>query len=102
MGNSIEFGDLKDGIRTGARGCSNATRGVFGGGYNPTPYASDLDYVTIASTGNSQDFGNLSMGNRYGSSCSSLTRGIFFIGESTSPTPGQRQDIDYVLSLIHI
>ena len=96
MGNSIEFGDLKDGIRTGARGCSNATRGVFGGGYNPTPYASDLDYVTIASTGNSQDFGNLSMGNRYGSSCSSLTRGIFFIGESTSPTPGQRQEIDYV------
>ena len=96
MGNSIDFGDLKDGIRTGARGCSNATRGVFGGGYNPTPYASDLDYVTIASTGNSQDFGNLSMGNRYGSSCSSLTRGIFFIGESTSPTPGNRQNIDYV------
>ena len=96
MGNSIDFGDLKDGVRTGARGCSNATRGVFGGGYNPTPYASDLDYVTIASTGNSQDFGNLSMGNRYGSSCSSLTRGIFFIGESTSPTPGNRQNIDYV------
>ena len=96
MGNSIDFGDLKDGVRTGARGCSNATRGVFGGGYNPTPYASDLDYVTIASTGNSLDFGNLSMGNRYGSSCSSLTRGIFFIGESTSPTPGNRQNIDYV------
>ena len=32
MGNSIDFGDLKDGVRTGARGCSNATRGVFGGG----------------------------------------------------------------------
>ena len=96
MGNSIDFGDLKDGVRTGARGCSNATRGVFGGGYNPVPYASDLDYVTIASTGNSQDFGNLSMGNRYGSSCSSLTRGIFFIGDSTAPTAGNRQEIDYV------
>ena len=68
---------------------------VFGGGYNP-PHKFVNFYVTIASTGNSQDFGNLSMGKgRYGSSCSSFNPWNIFYGESTSPTPGI-QNIDYV------
>ena len=46
-------------------GVASATRGIFGGGYFPSPAATrdTLDYVTIASTGNATDFGNLTAAN---------------------------------------
>ena len=44
---------------------SNATRGIYGGGYEHSP-ASDvtnnLYYITIASTGNAIDFGDVTSG----------------------------------------
>ena len=48
------------------------------GGYNSPVVQSDtIDFVTIASTGNAQDFGDLSAGERGGSSgCASSTRGV--------------------------
>ena len=48
-------------------GASNSTRGLFAGG-QPTSPNSDanstnvIDFVTIASTGNAQDFGDLTQG----------------------------------------
>ena len=80
LGDSIDFGD-DVGTRAGGRGFSNAIRGVFGGGFNPTPYASDINYLTIASKGNAVSFGSLSAGSRYGSAECSSTRGIFNIGD---------------------
>ena len=81
LGNAQDFGD-DTGVRSGGRGFSNTTRGVFGGGYNPTPYSDEINYLTIASTGNAVEFGSLSSGSRYGSAECSVTRGIFNIGES--------------------
>ena len=43
--------------RYSASAVSNSTRAVFGGG--ESPYKNDLDYVTIASTGDAADFGDL-------------------------------------------
>ena len=56
---------------------ASRTRGVFGGGATPTN-KDTIDFVTIASTGNATDFGNLLLQLllRYGG-VSNSTRGIF-------------------------
>ena len=51
--------------------------------------------LTIASEGNSLDFGNLTVGRYYVSSCSSSTRGVW-MGGTTQPSPGNVDTIDYV------
>ncbi len=92
-GNATDFGNLTDGRRN-VGGVSSPTRAVFAGGRDNTP-ASDtekniLDYVTIASTGNATDFGDLTVArSRFGSVCSS-TRGVFAGGD-----PGVNV-IDYI------
>ena len=58
------------------------TRGVFGGG---TPTNRDeIEYITIASTGNSNAFGDLTKIRDGAAGLSSPTRGIFAAG-GTSP-----------------
>ena len=60
-GNATRFGDLTIG-RLGANGASTQTRAVFGGG-GVAPDAANrrnyIDYVTISSSGNAADFGDL-------------------------------------------
>jgi hypothetical protein len=78
-GNATDFGDTS-GIFWGRAGCSSSTRGVFGGGEdrtNPTYILNTIDYITIATTGNATDFGDLTYAGAYLSSCSSNIRGIF-------------------------
>ena len=50
---------------------SSSVRGVFAGGINnPTNLGTSvIDYVTISTTGNAQDFGDLYDGNAYESGC---------------------------------
>ena len=73
------------------------TRGVFCGGRNETPAPStqqeEMDYVTIASTGNALDFGDLTVARgRVGSVCSSV-RGVVGGGEGS---PANSNVIDYI------
>jgi len=87
-GNSIDFGDLSaSGARTASYACSSSTRGVFGGGYGPSPFPATnvIDYVQISTLGNALDFGDLitAVLNASGS-CSSPTRGIW--GGGSTPT----------------
>ena len=61
-GNATDFGDLLDGNQGQGRGnMSNTTRGVFAGGfdYPAGNTLNTLQYITIASTGNATDFGDL-------------------------------------------
>ena len=62
-GNTQTFGDLTGSEgRWGCGGTSNSARGVFGGGYDPSPATISLntmDYITIASTGDAKDFGDI-------------------------------------------
>ena len=54
---STDFGNLT-GSRRNIGGCSNGTRGVFGGG---EPSTNVMDYITIATVGDAQDFGDLTV-----------------------------------------
>jgi len=59
-------------------GFSSPVRGIFGNG-NPAPIAVNMiEFINIASTGNAQDFGDLTTGGIYSRSTGSNgTRGIF-------------------------
>ena len=63
-GNAAYFGDLTV-TRSTLKATSNNIRGVFGGGYNSFSPAGSvvryntIDYVTISTTGNALDFGDL-------------------------------------------
>ena len=58
--------------------------GLFGGGFNGSTglYYNVMDYVTIASTGNATDFGDLLAVIAYMGATSSPTRGVFMGGAS--------------------
>ena len=92
-GNASDFGDLTD--NKGGSGCSNATRGLFGGGYNPG-LSNSITFITIASNGNSQDFGDLTQSRRGLSACSSSIRGVWGGGMNPSPTATDFNILDYV------
>ena len=91
-GNATDFGDTTA-ARRGITACASPTRGLFGGGYQSSPTVitfNIIDYITISSTGNAQDFGDLSVARGYFSACASSTRGLFGGGNVTGNT------IDYV------
>ena len=74
----------------------NPPRGLRAGGgttkYNNSQ-VNNIDYITISSTGNATDFGDLSVTRTFLSGCSSTTRGVFHGGIAG----GVRKDtIDYV------
>ena len=89
-GNATDFGDISSTNRYGAA-CSSSTRGLYGGGYNPS-LDNVIVFVTISSTGNTSSFGNLSQNRRGNSSGSNSTRGIFSGGYN----PTAFNTIDYV------
>ena len=62
-GNATDFGDQTVARRGDGCGTSNQTRGVFMAGYANSPggYTNVIDYITIASTGNAADFGDMSV-----------------------------------------
>jgi len=96
-GNAQDFGDLLQGRGGRPSSCSDSTRGIIMGGYGPAPTATDInsiDYITIASTGNAQDFGDM-LAAAFGSlqaGCSSSTRGI----SAGSYAPGNTNTIQYL------
>ena len=63
-------------MRSFLASCSSPTRGVWAGG-NPSGAANVIDYVTIASTGDAIDFGDLYQAGDSISGCASSTRGVF-------------------------
>ena len=97
VGNATDFGDLSQG-RYGIQASSNTTRGVWMGGYHASPVGSAnkiIDYNTIASTGNSTNFGDLSKTRYYGSGTSNQTRGFAITGY-TQPSNAVDSSIEYV------
>jgi hypothetical protein len=75
--------------RWGLGACSDGTTGLFGGGNGPSTV---IDYVTIATTGNATDFGDLTVGRYYPSACSDGTKGLWGGG-----TTGSNSNvIDYI------
>ena len=93
MGTSAEFGDTNKAAAWGQSGCSSSTRGLITGGTNPANL-NTIDYITIATTSNALDFGDLSVTHGYTASCSNNTRGLTGGGRGNSPTQRLAQ-IDY-------
>ena len=79
-GTATNFGDSVEALSS-RTGCDHATRGIFAGGNGPS---NSMEYITIASTGNGTDFGNLSVARNL-MSCQAMantTRGVFPGGTS--------------------
>ena len=92
-GNAVDFGDLTQ-SRYYLTSCASSTRGVFAGGYTPTPAGTSfniIDYVTISTTGNASDFGDLTRSNHSVCGLSNSTKGLFAGG-----SPGTSNVIDFI------
>jgi hypothetical protein len=96
-GNAIDFGNMTV-SRYGHSACSDGTKGLWGGGWHhayPYPHYNTIDYVTIATTGNATDFGDLTVARNQPAACSDGTKGVWSggrLGASASNT----DTIDYV------
>lgn len=98
-GNAIDFGDLTqppgNSDNAGMAGGSNSTRGLFGGGVTVGVGETNIiQYITIATTGNSIDFGDLTTARMWPSACCSPTRTVFAGGGLFSSAP--QNTMDYV------
>ena len=98
FGNALDFGDLVNTIIIGGTDypsrhlvmpASSTTRGLIAGGYY---FTNAIDLITIATTGDSTDFGDLSQARAGGNGTSNSIRGVF--GGGISPT--YRDTIDFV------
>jgi hypothetical protein len=93
-GDSTDFGDISVNGNLGAgHSCSNATRGILSGGWDSGSTATNfLSFVTLASTGNTTDFGDLPASISGLASAASPTRALFAGGDD----PYARNVVSYV------
>ncbi len=97
-GNAIDFGDLTEAVKYMPAGGSNETRGIRSGGVdgpNSNPF-NTIDYVTIASTGNAKDFGDLTTRQKYPISVNSPTRMLIAGGVNVPGHPSANNTIEYL------
>ncbi len=97
-GNAVNFGSLAlpsgDSPTLGVGSASNSTRGLWAGGQPSAGVVNVIQYITIATTGNSTDFGDLTTSRCFISACASPTRAVFAGGGNSSSSP--QNTIDYV------
>ena len=98
-GNAQDFGDLIQ-RRFDLAGLASPTRGIFAGGkFTPSPtinQMNSIEYITIASTGNAQDFGDMTFASRGPVGTSSQIRGVIGGGFTTSPSNASFNNIDFI------
>ena len=98
-GNASDFGDVASGSFGAFAALESPTRGILAGGFNNTPSPTTtknrIDFLTIATTGNTQDFGDLTAADYGTAGTSSNTRGIIFHG-ATGGSPGISNIIDFI------
>jgi len=99
--NAIDFGDLTVargyGGSVAGGGGPTSSRGVFGAGSAPSGGTNIMDYITIGSTGNAQDFGDLNYASgSLGGSCSNGVRGVFAHGYGNPDGYASAGKIDYI------
>ena len=84
LGDALDFGDLSEGGNHGNPAMQSPTRGIFCGGYGSfspdvnSPYAYNrMQLITMASKGNTSDFGDLAMGGARGGAGGNSVRGVY-------------------------
>ena len=85
-GNSQDFGDLNtNSYGVGAGELSDGLRGIaMGGSGNPGDHTNVIDFITIATTGNATEFGDLTVSRRGGGVGCTLIKGICAGGRNPS------------------
>ena len=87
-GDATDFGDLTAGARFSMLNTAmSPTRGLFAGGkiFPSSDFVNNIESITIATTGNTTDFGDLLVkGGRSSGNCSSNTRGVFSLSNYPS------------------
>ena len=95
LGNATDFGDISTSTTfAGFGGSSSETRGVFGGGGDPSN-PSIINFITMASQGNSGDFGDLTV-NRLTNSAAGNSNRVCFFGGQEQPSTNSSNVIDFV------
>jgi len=93
QGGMNDFGDLQTAVYAQG-GCGNNIRGLSGGGNSGSTYNIAIEFVNIASTGDANNFGDLTEAKRsIGSGIASPTRGIWHGGNNSV---GVVKTIDFV------
>ena len=92
-GNAADFGDAVWAGNYGTANVASPTRGIKAGGRQTGPVAvkNNIDYITTATLGNAQDFGDLTLARSSPGGASSPTRGCVAGGR----TPTLQNTIDY-------
>ena len=94
-GESVAFGETLIAVEQNV-GAGNKTRGLIAGGFNPSfspdTRVNQIQYITIATEGNSIDFGDLSATRFGAASMSNSTRAIFAGGSQ----PSNQNIMEYV------
>ena len=83
-----DFGDLTIGMFRPAA-FSNQTRGIITSGESASPAPTTnnvINFITIASAGNANDFGDQTVATRNGAGMASPTRGVYFGGSGANNT----------------
>jgi len=96
LGDATDFGDILSPDDGGPAAACSSTRGLLMGGRNNTPSAATthntIQYITISSTGDAIDFGDLTRAQRFGTGTSNGTRAVQMGGAN----PGAQSNIDFV------
>ena len=95
LGNGTDFGDMtRNNFGTG--NTSDNTRGIIAGGANPPNDVGQgwngIEYITIATTSNGTNFGNLAQSREHSAGASNGTRGAIAGGQA----PSLINNIDYI------
>ena len=96
-GNAVDFGNLSS-VAMFASGVSSSTRGLIAGGYRDSSGGNPhntIDFITITTTGNASDFGDLTVLKAYMGTATSATRGVFAGGQSPNDS-NPTEVIDFV------
>jgi len=97
-GGASDFGDMQTSRKTQNSSTANSTRGLIFGGYGGSPagYQNNIEYVTIASTGDSTDFGDTLTLTTSSAACASPTRGVMAGGDPSGVSPYYTNVIQFV------
>ena len=93
-GNSVDFGDATSACYAGA-GLDSPTRGVFALGSTPS-YSNSIDYLTISTTGNTSDFGDLLTSGVHTQCYSNAVRGVFHSAYQYPASPNFMNTIQFI------
>ena len=97
-GNATDFGDLPAAFVSpyyDVKGCCNGTRGLFAAGRYATA-DNPIAYITVSTTGNAADFGDLSIDRYSFGACADSTRALFGGGQTATGPVVLLNIIDYV------